>query len=451
MVIRSKVPSWSIALCMTVSLVAPFGSRAVRADPLTDSFASGGKRPARKPATKPASKPATKPALKKGGSGGHGSRVKPAPHRASPGKPQVRDNGLGGRGGAETETGSTPPRRAAEREEAAAPDRDSDETRADENDKARPKKTTPGQGKKKPKGKRDDSGEEVDETGEGEAEGKAEDEGDDTDEGAPFASLPSIVPRVFTLGLGATLMGRNFQFGAPAMLQHESSFPRLGFMLDLETFPLLLMSAGWWRQIGLGAFYASEPSGEASVTDPMSGASVNTAVKQARWGIDLRMAIPLGERLVVTPRLGVEAYSFTLSTKMPIRASECTSTMTMACLPDTGVQTLAIGGVARIGAGRDLGFSVAGAYLFGLGVTNRPVNQIGYEIATSVTGFALEGGAAWRLTNWIAIRALVPVTRLGYVFHPSTSPPTPTPAAVTYRSATELLYGLSVGVTVFTK
>ena len=128
-------------------------------------------------------------------------------------------------------------------------------------------------------------------------------------------------------------------------------------------------------------------------------------------------------------------------------ASSCTSATTTACLPNTGVQMLTFGGIVRIAASPDLGLSVGAAYLFGVGVTNRPLNQIGYEIATSVTGFAFEGGASWRLTRWLAIRAVVPVTRLGYVFHPSAM----TPAAVTYRSATELLYGFSAGVAVFTK
>jgi hypothetical protein len=465
MVIRSKLPAWSIALCLTVTVMAPSGSRQVRADPLADSFASGGKRPAHKPATKPATRPTTKPttrptakpAVKSGGSGTRGARVRPDAHRPSSGKTRVRDDELAGPPSSDTES------RAAEREDAAAPsepsrrtNRESDATRPDENDTPRSKKAAPRNtavtksttGKKKAKARGDESDEPAEEPKEEEAGDKDEDE-EGSDEGASFASLPSIVPRAVTFGLGASLMGRNFQFGAPAMLQHESSFPRLGFVVDLETFPLLLVSSRWWRLIGLGAFYASEPSGEASVNDPASGASINTPVKQGRWGIDLRMAIPIGERLVVTPRLGVQGYSFTLATKMPIMASSCTAAMTMACLPDTGVQTLAVGGIARIGASPDLGFSVAAAYLVGLGVTNRPVNQIGYEIGTSVIGFALEAGATWRLTSWMAVRALVPVTRLGYVFHPSTSPPTS--AAVTYRSATELLYGISVGVAVFTK
>lgn len=432
MVIRSKLPPWSIVLGLTVSLMALSGSGQVRADPLTDSFASGGKRPAHKPAAK---KSAPRPA-----GGSRKSRVKPTVHRSPPGTPKVTNE-------QRAEPEEAPPEPIGRR------NRESDETHADESEPARPPKGAPrkgavtktGGGKKKSKATQDDS-EGGEESGEEGAEGKPEEEEDANEEGA-FASLPPIVPRAVTLGLGGALMGRNFQFGAPATLQHESSFPRLGFVVDLETFPLLLMSSRWWRQIGLGAFYASEPSGDASVTDPMSGVSTKTSVSQSRWGIDLRMALPIGERLVVTPRLGLQAYSFTLSTKMPIVASSCTSAATMACLPDTGVQMLTIGGIVRIAASPDLGLSVGAAYLFGVGVTNRPLNQIGYEIATSVTGFAFEGGASWRLTRWLAIRMLVPVTRFGYVFHPSTA----TPAAATYRSATELLYGFSAGVAIFTK
>ena len=82
----------------------------------------------------------------------------------------------------------------------------------------------------------------------------------------------------------------------------------------------------------------------------------------------------------------------------------------------------------------------------GLHVDNKPANQIGYEIATSATGLAVEGGASLRFADWLAVRAYVPITRIGYVFHPT---PT-TPAAVNYRSATELVWGFGAALAAFT-
>jgi len=55
-------------------------------------------------------------------------------------------------------------------------------------------------------------------------------------------------------------------------------------------------------------------------------------------------------------------------------------------------------------------------------------------------------GASLRFADWLAVRAYVPITRIGYEFHPV---PT-TPAAVNYRNATELVWGFGAAVAVFT-
>jgi len=230
-------------------------------------------------------------------------------------------------------------------------------------------------------------------------------------------------------------MGRSFQFGAPAQLQKESSFPRLGFAINLETYPFLAPSGEWWRQFGLGVFYASEPSGQASVSNPSTGVSVNTPVKQTRWGADVRYAIPLGDHVVLTPCVGLMSSSFTLSTKMPVSPSNCPANSTMACLPDTDVLMFAGSGSLRIALAPEIGLSLGGMYLLGLSVKNKPVNQIGYESATSAGGFQAEAGLNYLVTDWFAIHGAVPITHVSYLFHT---------ASVDYKSASETYYGLLV-------
>jgi hypothetical protein len=460
---RSLALSVAFLIAFVSSPSSPFGPDTACADPMTDSFASGGTKPARRP-VKPASKGG-------GGASRSGPRkpaapAAPAPKRKPSGRSKVRNEdeppAADTAPAAEEETprrevpvDSPRARRAAEPDESRSSSDDGDRSssdegsEADDEERSRPKprvKARPVPARRpvatKARKKRDS-----DEENESETEGADNDEDENEDNGPSAESLPSIAPRAFSLGLGLGLMGRSFDFAAPAQLQRERSFGRFGYKIDVETFPLMLISKDWWQHIGLGFSYAAEPIGQASVKNPTNGTSVDTPVDQSRWSVDLRAALPLGSRIVFTPRLGIESSSFTLSTKMPVMPSACTSTTTVACLPDTSTKMLAAGAILRAGVTPDLGFWLEAAYLVSLHVDNKPVNQIGYEIGTSATGLDLEVGGSLRFSDWLAVRAYVPITRIGYAFHPSTT----TPAAVNYRSATELVWGFGAGLAVFNK
>jgi len=452
---RSLVVTVAFLIAFVGSPGAGLGPDTASADPLTDSFATGGKRPARRPA-KPASKA-------NGGASRSGSKKPAAP--ASNRRPRGKTQSPASRAPVPEEEEAPPAprrevpedspraRRATESDESRSSSdegdrRSSDEnSEADEDERPRPRVKARAVPARRPvvtkakKKRADDSEEESDDS-----EGADSDDDENEDEGPSAESLPSIAPRAFALGLGVGLMGRSFEFAAPAQLQKERSFGRLGYTIDLEAFPLMLFSKGWWQRIGLGFSYAAEPIGQASVSIPSNGSTVQTPVDQSRWSVDLRAALPLGARVVVTPRLGLASSSFTLSTKMPVMASACLSTTTVACLPDTSAKLLAAGAILRVGATPDLGFWLGAAYLVSLHVDNKPLNQIGYEIGTSATGLALDVGASLRLADWLAVRATVPITRIGYAFHPAAS----TPAAVNYRSATELVWGFGAALAVFT-
>jgi len=465
---RSVARSLALAVPFLIAFVSSPGSRlgpsTAAADPMTDSFATGAKRPAR-PAAAPASK----------GSGGarSGPRkpVAPAGKRRPGAKTKAKakawnqDAAPAAAPGPAPEEEEAPPaprreapedspraRRATESDGRRSDDGDrrssregneGDESDEDERSRAKPRtKARPAPARRpvasKARRHGDDSDEETDEN----------DEDENEDVGPSTEPLPSIAPRAFALGLGLGLMGRSFEFAAPAQLQKEKSFGRFGYSIDVESFPLMLFSPpskAWWQHIGLGFSYAAEPVGQASVKNP-NGTSVETPVDQSRWSVDVRAALPLGGRVVFTPRLGLESSSFTLDTKMPVMASACPSTSTVACLPDTSTKMLAAGGILRVGVNADLGFWLGAAYLVSLHVANKPANQIGYEVGTSATGLSLDAGASLRFADWLAVRAYVPITRIGYVFHPASS----TPAAVNYRNATELVWGFGAALAVST-
>ena len=473
---RSPARSFALAVSFLIAFVSspscPLGPEAAAADPMTDSFATGAKKPARHPPP---------PASKSSGGGSRSGSRKPATP-ASKRRPGVKTKAktkvwnedvapaaADTRPAPEEEEAPPAPRREAPEDSPRARRAESEGRRSfsddgdrrsskegDESDgndedegpraksrmKARPapaRRPVAAKARKRPS---DDSDED--------SEGGDNDEENETEDDGPSAeTLPSIAPRAFALGLGLGLMGRSFEFAAPAQLQKEKSFGRFGYAIDVESFPLMLFSKGsqdWWRRIGLGFSYAAEPIGQASVKNPSNGTSVETPVDQSRWSIDLRAALPLGGRVVVTPRLGLESSSFALDTKMPIMASACSSTSTVACLPDTSTKMLVAGAILRVAANSDLGLWLGAAYLVSLHVANKPANQIGYEMGTSATGLGLDAGASLRFADWLAVRAYVPITRIGYVFHSIPS----TPTTVNYRNATELVWGFGAAVAVFT-
>ena len=125
---------------------------------------------------------------------------------------------------------------------------------------------------------------------EAESDSADDDQEERKDDGPSVEPLPSIAPRAFALALGVGLMGRSFEFAAPAQLQREKSFGRFGYAIDVEAFPLMLLdSKGWWQHIGLGLSYAAEPIGQASVKDPTNGTTVDSqSAALARNGGRLR-------------------------------------------------------------------------------------------------------------------------------------------------------------------
>ena len=439
MVIRTQSRAWWVAAAFVVPFLVA-ASRAA-ADPLTDSFLGGKpsthtikKKPTPKPAAKPAVAPRKKPA----------ARAKSRPPKAA--SPGAVDDFTSEAEGSPVKAKPAPTRRQdapAERagparsQQTAHPNDDSADNEDEDDARARRKRIAPTRAKARTSKRGDDDSEE-DSRG---ADETARNDSDDSGESdAVFTSLPVVIPRVFSFQAGGTLMGRSFRFNSP--LQQESSFPRAGYLAGLELYPLLLLSEGWYRSFGLVASYESEVLGQASVAQT-NGSSSNTPVKQARWVIETRYLLPVGERLALAPAVGLEGSSFTLSTSAPIMASACTTTQTAACLPNTESLYFSLGLHMRVAATSSLGLSLDGAYLLSLSIKNRPANEIGYEARTSAGGIAVEVGATYMLTDWLAVRVGAPIRRYTYAFH--------TPPASPYQSATETYYGANASVLLFTK
>lgn len=425
---------WVAILVLATCLFAP--ATAGAADPFADSFASGGKKhPVHRVAkAKKATRPTTK-RKKPARPARSATHAKRRPGRSAPAARVAEDSSAAeappeapARETSERSTFDDSPRsRRAEPEEAP---------RSEEREEAEPpprRAAPPRRPAKKQK-------RQTDENAEGSDEDKSGEEDDATPYAAPAATQPVIVPRAFTLMLGATVMGRSFHFDAP--LQRESSFPRIGYLAAIETYPLkLLVGPGWTDGFGFAASYATEVIGKASVSQA-GGMSNSTSVKQSRWNLDLRYAFELGGFAVVAPDLGLTSSSFSLDTSAPVMASQCAPTSAAACIPDTDVLLVQMGVHARFAVVRELAITLDGAYLQALSVKNKPLNQIGYEAGTSASGFSAGAGATYMLTDFLAVHGEIPFTRLSYSFH---NPPN-TP----YKSATETYYGLNVGLAVFT-
>lgn len=431
---------WAAILVLATCLFTP--GAATAADPF-DSFASGGKKhPARRVTkTKKTTRTSTKrrkparPAHPRGHVQRHPGRAAPPPSDDSfaaeaPAPEPQREAPERDTSDRSTFDDAPRSRRAAEPEE--APRAQPREESPDEAEAPPPRRVAPPRRPvKKHKRKTDDDG---------------EDSGDNSDEeddaapyAAPTATKPVILPRAFTLMLGGSLMGRSFHFDAP--LQRESSFPRIGYLAAIETYPLKLLGPSWADGFGFAASYAAEGIGKASVTQT-DGTSTSTSVKQSRWNLDLRYAFELGGYVVLAPDIGLTSSSFSLDTTMPVMASQCAPASTMACIPDTDALMLQTGAHLRFALGSELAITLDGAFLQALSVKNKPLNQIGYEAGTSANGFDAAVGATYMLMDFLSVHAEIPFTRLTYKFH--NPPDTP------YKSATETYYGVNVSLAVFT-
>jgi hypothetical protein len=440
-----RLAVWGAVLVLASCLIP---AAAAAADPFADSFASGGKAPPahrttkRKKATRATTRPTTKrakparPAHSKRRTQRHPGRfVAPSssqdtsPAEAPAAEPQREEPA---RDTSERETVEDAPRsRRDEAEPAPAAER-SEEAPADQAEAERPapRRVPARRASKRHKRAADDES--------GSSDDKSSDEEDDaTPYAPPTATQPVILPRAFTLQLGGSMMGRSFHFDIP--LQRESSFPRVGYLAAIETFPLKLLGPGWLDGFGFAASYVAE-YGNASVSS--NGMSASNSVKQSRWNLDLRYAFELGGYVVVAPDIGLAHSSFTMSTNMPIMASACGPTSTAPCIPNADLLMAQFGAHLRVAVAREIAVTMDGAFLEGLSVGNKPANEIGYEAGTSANGFNVTAGGTYMLMDFLALHAEIPFTRLTYTFH---NPPN-TP----YKTATETYYGLNVSLAVFT-
>jgi hypothetical protein len=264
-----------------------------------------------------------------------------------------------------------------------------------------------------------------------------EEDEEDEDEAEPLASLPSIVPRLVTFGVGGSVLRRSFAYASD--LQGDTDLPRFGYRLALEAYPLLRLP-GAPRMLGLGVWYEQEyGNAGASQTD---GSTISFPVNHGRWGFDLRYAFTLGERVVLAPALGFGKTTADLGRNMPIAPLMCTATpaSTPPCFGDVNASHLVVDIHLRIAATPTLALSLAGGYLPGLSVS-RGTGGIAAMADASMTGFHVQLGANLMLNDIFALQASIPYWRYGYTFStPAGGMPTP--------GAKDQYYGLVVGIAV---
>jgi len=261
-----------------------------------------------------------------------------------------------------------------------------------------------------------------------------EDDDDDDDEGV--ASLPSIAPHLIALGVGSSFLHRSFSFDRP--LQQDKGF-RIGYALDLESYPLLTTGPGWQQTLGLGFQYASEIVGTAGVHDSSSEALVSYPVKQARWGIDLRYALTFGEHVVIIPALGYGKLNVDLQRPSPVAPSACMVGSELPCFADVNASHLTADLHIRIAVSPSFGLSLVSGVYRGLNIS-RAAGGIAAEAPASSNGFHVEPGVTMMLGDWFALQARLPIIRNSYAFG------LPSSGVALYRSATETYYGLVLGV-----
>jgi hypothetical protein len=298
--------------------------------------------------------------------------------------------------------------------------------------------------------KMDDSAEEGEEEGAEEGDEEDEDrpkvvkkrrrvvEEEEEDTPEPIPSQPSVIPRIVNLGVGMAAMRRSFSFDQAT--QQGDKGVRLGYQIALESYPFVTQPSGAWRTIGLGAFYEKE-YGDATSTS-MTGAFTGYKFNQSRWGFDLRWAIPAGEWVVIIPALGYGRIGADLERMQPLQP--CAATEMQPCFGDVKASYLSADVHIRIGVTPTFALSLSGGYLLGLGVA-KGTDQITSEASATMRGFHVDPGAQILVGNWFAVQATIPIRRYSYSFE---APANPT---FTYRSASDMYYGLIAGVAVLTK
>jgi hypothetical protein len=256
----------------------------------------------------------------------------------------------------------------------------------------------------------------------------------------PLDSQPSVIPRLVNVGVGVAMIRRSFAYDQP--LQGDKGF-RPGFQLALESYPFVNRPSGAYRTLGLGVYYEKQ-YGTATHESPMTGEFSGYGFSQSRWGFDVRWGIPAGQWVMIMPALGYGRASADLDQRgQPTVPSNCTATSTMVCFGDANAAYLSADLHLRVGLTPTFAMSLAGGYLLGLGV-GKGTDQITSEANASMKGFHLELGALLLLGDNLALQATVPIRRYVYVFDAAGG-------SVTYRSATDLYYGLVAGVAIFTR
>jgi hypothetical protein len=256
----------------------------------------------------------------------------------------------------------------------------------------------------------------------------------------PIASQLSVIPRLVTFDLGPTMMRRGFAYNL-ATEQGDHGF-RFGYQFALESFPMVTQPGGWYRTLGIGAYYEKE-YGDATRTMP-SGLFSGAAVNHSRWGFDVRYAIPAGEWVIVMPALGYGRLGTDLQRTPPTMPSMCTSATPDPCFGDITAAYLSADLHLRVGVSPRMALSLSGGYLLGLGVS-RGADQITAEASASMNGFHVELGASMLIGDYFAVSALVPVRRYSFAFDTAAG------SAFTAKSATDMYYGLIAGFTVMTR
>jgi len=265
-------------------------------------------------------------------------------------------------------------------------------------------------------------------------------EEEEDEEAEPIASQPSVIPRAVNFELGPAIMRRTFAY-SQATEQGDKGF-RLGYQFALETFPLVSQPSGWYRTLGVGAYYEKEYGD--STRDQPSGVFMGAAVNHSRWGFDARYAIPAGEWVVVMPALGYGRIGADLERMTPTMPSMCTSTNPDPCFGDIKAAYLAADLHLRVGISPRMALSLSGGYLQGLGVA-RGADQITAEASASLKGFHVELGASMLIGDRFAISAAIPFRRYAFNFD------APSGGAFTAKSATDMYYGLIGGFAVMTR
>jgi len=301
--------------------------------------------------------------------------------------------------------------------------------------------------------KMDDSADQGDEEGDdGDADGDEEDKpkvtkkrkriaDEDEEADEPIPSQPSVIPRLINVGLGTALVRRTFAY--TNTVQQGDKGLRLGYQIALESFPAVTQPGGWYRTLGVGAWYEKE-YGDAT-HDAAGGMFTGYPFSQSRWGFDARYGIPAGEWVVIMPAIGYGRAGADLQRMQPVAPSGCAAaSSTDPCFGDINVSYLAADLHVRVGFSPAFAMSLSGGYLQGLGVA-RGMDQITAEASASMKGFHVDLGASFLLNEWFAVQAAIPFRRYAFNFD------RPANASFTYRGATDTYYGLIAGLAVFTK